>query len=232
MPGLVILRSAMDVVERRVLFALELGDPVTGLPVSDGIVPSIEGFAPPVLTPSRRFVWRDDGPPQERELSVALAISNPMFGKPEKPLDYTIPPNDGTTRPPPNLLRKAVLTTTSRYQPPAGLTGVAGTVVRGGGSNAPMPGVKVSIELSHDGAIGTFVSRHVAITDKDGDFAAVVRGLDGEKPDSDPAIPGSMVGWLRLEGDLGTITRNVEPPLRLGRMTRLTKPVKWFPDPP
>lgn len=223
--------ALMETIERRVVLAVELIDPVTGRAVTEGIVPSIAGLAPPKATASNRFVWRDDGPPQPRQVDVGLKIKNPQFGPPLAPLQFNVPANDGTVSPA-ALLRQASLRTTALYQPPDGAMAVTGTLREGGGSTAPIADAEITIEISHSSGTGQHQSSHTAITGSNGDFTAVLAGLTDEALDPEPGAPGAIAGWLRVRTPLGTKLRAIDPPLRPGRTTMLRGPVKWEPDPP
>jgi hypothetical protein len=224
-------RLFLESVPRRVMFALELTDPVTGLRVTEGLRPRVDGLAPPLLNASGRFVWRLDDAPAARPVTVALAIDNPMYGPPAAPLQFTVAANDGTAAPA-DLIQSFALTTTSLYLPPAGWMAAVGKVVKGGGSSEPIAGVAVVVELSHDEGAGIFASSHQAVTDAAGTFAAVLKGLTDEKPDREPTDPGGLKAWLRLDDGTSSIVRPIVPALRPGRVTYLSRHVKWTPDPP
>lgn len=223
--------ALMDQVSRKVVFALELLDPITGLAVTCGIAPSIPGLPPAIATPSRRFVWRDDGPPLARQVDVALEIVNPQYLPPLVALQFNLPANDGTAAPA-ALLRQASLRTTALYKPPEGAIAVIGTLRDGGGSSLPLAGAEITIEISHSGGTGQHQSSHTAITDSKGDFTTVLTGLSDEVPDPEPGASGAIAGWLRVNTPAGTRLRAIDPPLRPGKTTALRSAVKWEPDPP
>ena len=226
--------TVMGTIERKVVFALELIDPITGLAVTEGIVPSIAGLPPPQATASNRFVWRDDGPALARQVDVTLTIANPRrarYAPPPLPLQFNVPANDGTASPA-ALLWRADLQTTARYQPPEGTMAVTGTLQEGNGSTMPIVGAEITIEISHSGGTGQHQSSHTAVTGSNGDFTAVLAGLTDEVPDPEPGALGAIAGWLRVRTPTGTKLRPIDPPLRPGRTTTLRSPVKWEPDPP
>ena len=109
---------------------------------------------------------------------------------------------------------------------------VIGTLRDGGGSKVPIAGAEVTIEISHSGGTGQHQSSHVAITGDNGDFIAVLTGLTDEVPDSEPGSPGAIAGWLRVRTPSGIKLRSINPPLRPGRISTLSSPVNWQPDPP
>lgn len=229
MAALDILESPRDLIERRLMVALEFIDPVTGRVVSEGLHPSVEDFPSVMLTRSGRFAWLLDGPPVTPAVDVRLNIRNPMYGPPAAPLFFQVKPNDGVTRPE-ALLESFALTTTVHYRPPDGMVCVVGTLIEGGGSTAAKPGMKVSIEVTHDKGTGIFVSTHAAVTDATGAFAAVLQGVTNEKPDPVPAgLPGAIKAELVIEEPGDVRRRAVTPAIRLGRVTYLTEKIKWDP---
>src|SRR5215204_2570315 len=64
-----------DEVKRRVMFALELVDPVTGRLAFEDMIVTAPGFAPPVRSASGRFVWIDVDPPAQRTVKVKATPS-------------------------------------------------------------------------------------------------------------------------------------------------------------
>jgi len=218
-------------IRRRVMFAVEFLDPVTQLRVTAGLRPRVNGLAPPLLGPSGCFVWRLDDPPAKRWIHIDLDIANKMYGTPKEALDFEIESNNGSVAAF-DLLETFTLTTTSKYRPPAGMTAAAGRALLGGGSNEPLEGIEVLLEVSHDKHTGTFTSTHVAITDKYGEFAVALNGLKQQKLDPHETDQNALDAWLVLKNGNVSVGRLTFPPLRRGRLTYLTAPVKWTPDPP
>lgn len=216
---------------RRVMFAVEFLDPVTQLRVTTGLRPRAKGLAGPLLNPSGRFVWRLDDPPAKRQIHIDLDIENKMYGAPAQPLDFEIAGNDGTVAPL-DLLKRFVLTTTPLYRPPPGMSAAAGRVLSGGGSDDPLEGIEVLLEVSHDKHTGTFTSKHVAVTDKKGEFVVALSGLEEQKLDPHATDRSALDAWLVLKNGNASVGRVPFPPLRRSRLTYLTVPVKWTPDPP
>jgi hypothetical protein len=191
----------------------------------------VKGLAPPLLSPSGRFVWRLDDPPAKRQVHIDLEIDNKMYGAPKEVLEFEIEANDGTVAPL-DLLETFTLTTTPKYRPPAGMTAAAGRALLGGGSNDPLEGIEVLLEVSHDEHTGTFISKHVARTDKEGEFVVALSGLKEQKLDPHATDQNALDAWLVLKNGNVSVGRFTFPPLRRSRLTYLTAPVKWTPDPP
>lgn len=231
MAGSALLAGVRDTVDRKVVMALELLDPVTGLAVVEGIRAQIAGLPPPVITPSRRFVWREVGPPQARQVRVRLELANPQYDLPPGPLTFNLPANDGTTAPM-DLRKQVTLRTSPLYHPPEGMIAVAGTLKEGNGSRAAVAGAQIAIEISHGGLLGQLASGHAPITDDNGDFIAVLTGLTDERPDPEPGLPGTIGGWLKVRRGAETRDLRIDPPMLPGRTTYLAAPLLWEPDSP
>src|SRR5688572_11442914 len=80
---------APDEVKRRVMFALELVDPVTGRLASEDMIVTAPGFAPPVRSASGRFVWIDVDPPAKRTVKIRATSKRRIFAPLEK--DFEVP---------------------------------------------------------------------------------------------------------------------------------------------
>ena len=109
---------------------------------------------------------------------------------------------------------------TGLYEPPEGLTGVAGWLVEDE-AMAPVPGAEVAIAFRHAGN-QDFVSTYKAVTDAGGGFVAVANDLGDVTARSGAAQIGRPTYWPgwsspgrrrppRFTGFL---------PLRAGRLTR------------
>jgi hypothetical protein len=228
MAGLQLLEMPPDVVRRRVMFALEFIDPVTGRVVGDGLVPRVKNLSPPFQAPGGRFVWLDVDPPAQRQIHVDLTIRNPMYAPPSDPIDFTAEANDGSVEPA-ILLQQWTLTITPRYVPPAGITSAVGMVVENAASKAPLAGIELSLALLHTGN-QVFVGARKAVSDAGGAFTAIADGLGDIVPDpAPPTESGDIRAWL-------AVTRPGAPPvqrftnflpLRLGRLTQLRETVRW-----
>jgi hypothetical protein len=225
--GTLLPAGTPDRIERKILFALELLDPITRLPVSDGIIPVVKGLAPPKLTPSRRFVWRDNAAPAQRDVTVALKINNRQYAPPpEAELKFNIPANDGNIRPE-DLLEQASLVTTAHYRPVDGMMAVTGLLLENSGTKQPLQDCIITIEASSDGGNSMFKSRHSAKTDKNGEFVAVLSGLTDEKLDPDPQEPGTVSAWLLIKREQTIRAAALSPRMRLGKQITLTEPIFW-----
>lgn len=236
MAGLQLLEIPRDTIRRRVMFALEFLDPVTGRVVGDGLVPKAAGLSAPLQAPGGRFVWRDVDPPAQRDIVIDLAIRNPMYGPPADPIEFTIDPNDGQAEPA-ALLRQVTLTITPLYVPPDGLTSAVGMVVEDAATQAPLPGIALSLAFVHSGD-QVFAAPRKAVSDAGGAFTAIADGLGDIVPEpAPPAAGGDMLAWL-------AVTRPGTPPvqrftdflpLRFGRLTQLREAIRWaelHPNPP
>src|SRR3954447_10128026 len=85
-----------DEVKRRVMFALELVDPVTGRLAFEDMIVTAPGFAPPVRSASGRFVWIDVAPPAERTVSVKATSKRRIFAPVEKTFEVPARGEGGT----------------------------------------------------------------------------------------------------------------------------------------
>lgn len=230
MPASLSREVDIDTIGRRVMFALELVDPVTRRLVSKGIKPSIAGMPPPLKGPGGRFVWLETEVPARRDIKVELEISNSMFGMPSAQ-DLTfpgVPANDDTVRPD-ALLRRVELPLSSHYVPPDGITGVASIVVEDGPRSAPLAGLGCALCFIHDHD-SRFTSKRIAVSDGAGGFTAFADDLDDIVPrPTPPKEAGDVYAWLRLTrpAEGGAVRFSGFLPLRRGRLTQLREPVSW-----
>jgi hypothetical protein len=212
-----------DSLQRRVMFAMDFRDPVTRLPVAADLKVAAEGLGPPVRALSGLFVWFDFDPPAPRDIMVTATSTKGWFADyaeviaaPEHVPDITAA----------SLCMPRILQPTGLYEPPEGMTGVAGWLVEDE-QMAPLVGAEISIAFRHAGN-QDFVSGYKAITDAAGGFVAVANDLGDVQPD--PAPPKSdadILGWL-------VVTRSAPPsrftgflPLRAGRLVRIAAPLLW-----
>jgi hypothetical protein len=212
-----------DQLQRRVMFAMDFRDPVTRLPVTENLKVAADGLGPPVRALSGLFVWFDMDPPAQRDIRVTAISTDGQFADYEEVI--TAPehlPNIAAS----SLCMPRTLRPTGLYQPPEGMTGVAGWLVEDD-KMAPVAGAEVSLAFRHAGN-QDFVSGYKAVTDAGGGFVAVANDLGDVKPD--PAPPRSdsdILAWL-------VVTRSAPPsrftgflPLRSGRLTRIAAPLFW-----
>jgi hypothetical protein len=214
---------SLDRVQRRVMFAMDFRDPVTRLPVTNDLRVAAEGLCAPIRAPSGLFVWFDLDPPAQRDIKVTAISASGRFADYEEVITA---PEHVPNIPASSLCMPRTLRPTGLYEPPEGLTGVAGWLVEDEGM-APVPGAEISIAFRHAGN-QDFVSGYKAVTDAGGGFVAVANDLGDVRPD--PAPPRSdsdILAWL-------VVTRSAPPsrftgflPLRAGRLTRATTPLRW-----
>jgi len=213
----------VDRFQRRVMFAMDFRDPVTRLPVTDNIKVAAAGLGPPLRARSGLFVWFDMDPPAQREIKVTAISTNGRFADFEEVITA---PEHVPDIPASSLCLPRTLRPTGLYEPPEGMTGVAGWLVEDE-DRAPVAGAEVSIAFRHAGN-QEFVSGYKALTDAGGGFVAIANDLGDVIPD--PAPPRSdsdMMGWL-------VVTRSAPPsrftsflPLRAGRLARIAAPLRW-----
>jgi hypothetical protein len=213
----------LDRLERRVMFAMDFRDPVTRLPVVEGLKVSAEGLGPPLRAPSGRFVWFDRDPPAERDVRVTALSTDGRF------LDFEeviTAPAHVPDIPAFDLSMARTLRPTGLYEPPEGMTGIAGWLVEDQGRIA-VTDAEVSIAFRHAGN-QLFVSDYKAVTDKSGGFVAVANDLGDIVPD--PAPSGSeanILGWLVVARPAQPARFTVMLPLRAGRVARIAAPLQW-----
>ena len=213
----------LDRLQRRVMFAMDFRDPITRLPVTDDLKVAAEGLGAAVRAPSGLFVWFDLDPPARRDVHVTAISPSGRFADYEEVISA---PEHVPDIPASSLLMPRTLRPTGLYEPPEGMTGVAGGLVEDE-AMAPVAGAEVAIAFRHAGN-QDFVSTYKAATDARGGFVAVANDLGDVRPD--PAPPRSesdILAWL-------AVTRSAPPsrftgflPLRSGRLTRIAAPLLW-----
>lgn len=229
MPALKLLEMPPDVIRRRVMFALELLDPVTGRVVGDGVRPSVAGLAAPIKGQGGRFVWLDVDPPAQRQIMVDLVVDNRMYAAPGAPIQFSVDANDGKTAPA-ALLRRRELAITSSYVPPDGMTGAAGMVVEDAASGTALAGIEIAFACRYAGN-QIFVAARNAVSDGGGAFSVFADDLGDIVPD--PAPPamaaGDISAWLEVTrpGAPAVLRYTGFLPLRLGRWTQLREALRW-----
>jgi hypothetical protein len=216
---------APDAIKRRVMFALELVDPVTGRLASEGMVITAPGLAPPVLSPSGRFVWIDIDPPAKRAVKIKAESKRRIFAPLEE--EFEVPargPGIGAG----DLLKRFNLVPTGLYEPPPGALAVAGTLIDTTADRNGLPGVSVNLCLH--GQTDPIASDYVATTDKRGQFVAVMMPAPDASGPLAPPPPDSaarLVGWLAFTTP-GSQTRYTPLlVLRKGRLLRHAEPLAW-----
>jgi len=212
--------------DRRVMFAMDFRDPVTGLGVTDLDVVA-QSLGPPIRTPSGRFVWLDLDPPAQRNVKVRATSRRKRFAAFEEQI--TVPAHQpGTSAA--ALLVSRRLTPSGLYEPPDGLTGAAGWLVEDA-TRKVVTGARIAIAFRHLGN-QTFASAYQAVTDLDGRFVAVANDLGDIRPDPappDPQQPGidpGVLAWLIVTRGGQTRYSGFQP-LRFGRLVRFAEPFLW-----
>lgn len=224
----VFLREPDLAIARRAMFALEFIDPVTGRIVGDGLRPSVDGLPAPRKGQSGRFVWLEDGAPVERDITVKLAIDNPMYGQPTQPSDltFTVPANDASV-PPSALLKRFTLSLSARYFPPEGVTGVTSMIVEAVNDATPLTDAAFALCVLHD-EDQRFTSNREVRCDGGGAFIAFVDDLRDIVPQPAPKdLDGDILGWLRVTRPESQARFTKFLPLRRGRMTQLRERIVW-----
>lgn len=212
-----------DSLQRRVMFAMDFRDPVTRLPITEDLKVAAEGLGPPVRAPSGLFVWFDMNPPAQRDIKVTATSTDGQFADYDEVITA---PEHVTNVPASSLVMPRTLRPTGLYEPPEGMTGVAGWLVEDE-KMAPLVGAEVSLAFRHAGN-QDFVSGYKAVTDASGGFVAVANDLGDVTPDPAPPRSGSdIMAWL-------VVTKSAPPsrftgflPLRSGRLTRIAAPLLW-----
>jgi hypothetical protein len=229
MPGLQLLEMPPGKIQRRVMFALELLDPVTGRAVRDGLKPSVAGLPAPMKGPGGRFVWLDLDPPAQRQISVDLVIDNRMYGPPDTPIQFTVEANDGKSDPA-AFLHRHKLSITSNYVPPDGTTGATGMVVEDAATKAPLADLQIAFACRYAGN-QVFVAARKAISDAGGAFSIFADDMGDIVPDPAPptAAGGDISAWLEVTrpGNPAELRYTGFLPLPLGRWTQLRKALLW-----
>jgi hypothetical protein len=227
MPAIEPNEPGADRVARRVMFALELLDPVTRRVVRDGVTPSVAGLSPPMKGYSGRFVWFETGAPVKRDIVLSLAIENPMYAPPDaNQLKLDIPANDDHATPS-LFLRRIPLKITSSYLPPEGITAVTSLVIEEAGVSTPVAGAQCTLAFFRDDG-QVFTSSSVATTDANGAFVAFADDVGDVAPKmSSKDQAGDILVWLKIRRANGDSKCTSFLPLRRGRLTQLRKPISW-----
>lgn len=212
-----------DSLQRRVMFAMDFRDPVTRLPVTENLRVAADWLGAPVRAPSGLFVWFDMDPPAQRDVKVTATSTDGQFADFDEVITA---PEHVAGIPASSLCMPRTLRPTGLYEPPEGMTSVAGWLVEDE-QLVPVAGAEVSLAFRHAGN-QDFVSGYKAITDATGGFVAVANDLGDVKPDQPPPkSDGDILAWL-------IVTRSSPPsrftgflPLRSGRLTRIAAPLLW-----
>ena len=185
---------------RKVLFAVELIDPVTQALVSQGVKVIAEGLtSKPIVNRSGRFVWLKEG--EARPTSIIVEPGT----RPYEAVTASAPqlPDDLDKATEAQRLVRIYLKPTRAYEFIEGITAVRGTLLKTtGGTVAPIAKAEVQLKWFDDNSQRWIQAPNSTTTDKDGEFAVFVRLLP--KP---PAQPDIVDGFLRIHL---RVTRNGE----------------------
>lgn len=206
---------------QRPMLVVELTDPIRGVLVARDMRVTAEGYRPPTVTPSNRFVWPDRDPPKARRIRLKAESTNGMFAPFEALVDV---PANVVGVPASDITVAHVLEPTGLYEPPPGMIAVGGMLVEDAGAPKAVEGVRVRIHFHHAEGMETFTGPHEAVTDPKGRFMAVTGPLD-IRPDPNPALPGTFKARLTLAR--GDEVRVKALSLRPGRLFRIPAPVEW-----
>jgi hypothetical protein len=215
----------LDRVGRRVMFALELVDPITGRLVTEGLRVTAVGLGPPLVAASGRFVWRDVDPPAARRIELSVASVRGVF----QPVDFKIEvPEHRRNIPAGDLVRRQALVPTGLYDPPPGLLAAAGMLIDDAELRNPLAGVTAHVQLH--AAPGVFTTAYKSVTDARGGFVAAAPDLGSQAllAPPPPAPEGGIRGWLTFKNAQGEERHSgLLDGLRQGRLLRAAAPFAW-----
>lgn len=210
-------------VSRRVMFVLELHDPVTGTLMGDDFEVRAEGLGAPRLTRQGALVWLDIDPPADRTVIVRATARSGQFAAFEEELQVPKRTQSDRVRPTRRELRP-----TGLYQPPAGRLAAAGMLIEEESVRKPLPDAEVVLILSPSRLGGEIRSTFVSRTDERGGFVAVSAGFDGNTPlqAPRPAPDGSVTGTLEVTWR-GLQRQTKALALRCAQLNHLPEPLIW-----
>ena len=166
-----------DEVKRRVMFALQLVDPVTGRLAFEDMIVTAPGFARQIGSASGRFVWIDVDPPAQRTVMVKAASKRRIFAPLEKAFevparDAGVTAADSVSRFPPEPTRPFLA---------AGRHACCGRHAdrRGGGPDATCGRGRHPCNSATPPMPASWRANDVARTDERGQFVAVAPALGG-----------------------------------------------------
>jgi hypothetical protein len=218
MPERQALLFPADRLKRRVLFAVELIDPVSQSVVRDDVGITATGLiGAPVVSYSGRFVWREEGESWPERISVTVAgpFLPQVVPAPPRPTDLV---NAGAGE---RLLRIA-LRPTPAYAFDAGITAVRGRVVEGlEETSPPVTGALVQLAWRDDESNswrpeppvsmgGPDASPAEAETDENGEFAVFLR-LAPRPPERPDVEAGLLRARLQITRDEAGVTTRATP---------------------
>lgn len=205
--------SSYESLNRRVLLAVELIDPVTRLLVSDGMTVEAEDLVNrPIVNNSGRFVWLAEGDKWPKRITVK---SDDLRFAPADPVAPPRPQNLADASASERLV-KMVLRPTPAHDLEPGVTAIRGVLYQRLPSTndprrgAPVSDATVTLAWRKNQKADEFVAApYPATTDAAGQFAVFVRL--GPKPWYDPDIEPSPMLAVRLEVKIGAITKWTTP---------------------
>ncbi|BBU33487.1 hypothetical protein BTHE68_72210 (plasmid) [Burkholderia sp. THE68] len=205
---------------RRVLFAVEIVDAVTLVPVTEGIGVSATGLSRrPVVNRSGLHVFLDEGKAQPGEIVVITR------GTPYESVTVPAPV-------PPARRRRIELAPRSGYPFVAGVTAMRGVLIESyAGERTPIGRAAVGLQwlepIEHGGDAADPLWRDPGLrshSDDGGDFAAILRLRPAETPER--AKDGALRVRLCVARD-GTVRTSREFPLWQGRVADALPPFAW-----
>lgn len=214
-----------DRIQRRVLLALELVDPITGRLAGHDLSVQAKGFSPPTVTRLGQIVWTDPEPPADRTVAIEVAARRGQFAP--YTAVVTVPARGPHV---PVVVHRDVLVPTGLYEPPPGRLGAAGMLVENTAADVlvPVPDATVTVMLQSQRDATPLDSAETGTTDARGGFVAMVGPLGDDAPMSrgPPAPEGAVIAWLRIKR--ADITRHSPMlPMRNNRLYRAPQPFGW-----
>lgn len=213
---------ALDPVRRRVMFVLELADPLTGALAGPAMTASAEGLGAPVMTSAGQFAWVDVDPPAPRSVRLSVASRDGQFADFEEVL--AIPAR--APKVPVTVVHRD-LRATGLYVPPAGTLAVAGMLIDDSESRRPVPSAGVVLALAGTG--GLVIRGNLSATsDARGGFVAAAGTSQSASPlpEPPPAADGQFIGWLEVT-IATTRKRSNRFSVRQARLNHLEQPLIW-----
>lgn len=172
-------RTAPEVIERRVLYGVEVLEPVTGVLVSEGLSVTAEDIPGAAkVSASGRFYWlegteRARGRPVPWPSYIEIDPGKLPFKKMRVPAK--VRPADMTVIKAEERLQPIRLVPTDLYLFPDGVTALRGRLMDGEGEDArPIEGAEVSLEWFDEQLEEWSDKEPVRVTGADGSFAVII----------------------------------------------------------
>ena len=218
---------APDEVKRRVMFALELVDPVTGRLASeddDRHRARICARRSAAAVRSLRRGSTSIHPPNAR-CKIRATSKRRIFAPLEK--DFEVPARgEGVTAA--DLIRRFALEPTGLYAPPAGMLAAAGMLIVAATDRTPLAGVAVTLQF-RDAVRRERSGEQLRRENRRARSVRGGRARARRRPDDAAAAGrrGGLVGWLAFTNATPETRYTPLLPLRKGRMLRLPNPLAW-----